>query len=119
MLRIITSDDTKLSKRLNGKYSLINFSSNNLSLGTPISIIYFKFLDETNTELVGNNHFTADGYLYNKNAHLTSEYIYYPTNTTDTQILHFKDVRNVNINFYDKDDNTINITEWTMILKKM
>jgi len=119
MLRIITNNDTNLDKRINGSYHLIHFSATGLSLGTPTPIIYFKFDNEVNTELSGNNHFNADGYIYNKFGNTTTEFIYYPQMTLDTQLLTFNNVKNIKLNFYDKNNTNLNLTNYTMILKKM
>ena len=119
MLRIITSDDTKFGQRINGNFALVYFCATGLSAGTGNNIIYFKFEDEIKTELVGNGHFTADGYLYDIFNNTTSNFTYKPTIKMEVQKLQFRNVKNVNISFFDKDENAINIPNWTLILKQL
>ena len=119
MLRVITNNDSKLDKRMNGTYILTYFGATGLSIGAGQNIIFFKMDGEVNTELVGNNHFTADGYLYDIHNNTTSNFTYIPKNTNEEQKLQFKNVKNIKMSFFDKDGTSVNITTWSMILKKV
>lgn len=119
MIRIIRNENTKLDKRLNGKYYLLYFGASGLGAGTGENLLFFKFEEEVNTDIVGNGHFTADGYLYDKYNNTMSNFTYRPENATEMQILEFKNVKNCNLSFFDRDKNAINIPIWTIILKKV
>ena len=119
MLRIITSGDTKFGQRVNGTYAIVYFSATGLTTGSGNNIIYFKMEDEVKTDLVGNNHFTADGYLYDIHNNITSNFTYIPKTTIEVQKLQFKNVKNCQMSFFDKNNNTITIPNWTLILKQL
>ena len=119
MFRIILSNNTKIEKRLNGKYEVVYFGATNLSNGTGQNIIFFKFDQDVKSDIIGNNHFYADGYLYDIYNNVSSNFTYRPECKTQTQHLQFNNVKNVKMSFFDKDENTITIPNWTLILKKM
>lgn len=119
MLRIITNEDKKFGKRMNGEYAIVYFSASGLSVGSGKNIIYFKFEDEVKTELIGNEHFTADGYLYDVYNNTTSTFTYRPQISIEMQKLEFKNVKNVKISFYDRNYNAISLPNWIFILKKV
>ena len=119
MLRVLKSTDTKIDKRLNGTYQLVYFGVTNLTAGSGENILFFKFDKEVKTELVGNDYFTADGYVYDICNNMTSNFTYRPQITSEVQKLQFKNAKNINVTFFDKNENVITLPNWIMILKQM
>ena len=119
MLRILTNETTKLDKRMNGTFSVVYFCATGLSIGAGQNVLYFKFEEEVNSDVVGNGHFTADGYLYDIYNNTTSNFTYRPQITEEVQKLQFKNVKNVKMSFYDKDKNAINVSNWTLVLRQV
>ena len=117
MLRVITSNDTKFDKRIDGTFELLYFTAVNLSVSE--NIVYFKFDEEVKTELVGNSYFTSDGYLYDVYNNSTANFTYRPHFRNEIQTLQFKNVKKLNVSFFDNSQSPIAISSWTMILKQV
>ena len=115
MIRIITNNDTKFGQRINGDWAIVYFSASGLSVGSGQNIVYFKFEDEIKTEIVGNNHFTADGYFWDVFNNTTSTFTYKPQTAIEVQKLQFRNVKNVNITFFENNYNPISVPNWTLI----
>ena len=116
-IRLIKSTDSKLQECLDGDYKLILFTTN-ASLGSLASdVIYFRINEESNINIKGNNFFTAEGYLYDALG-ITSLFKYIP-GSNENQILNFKNKRNITIKFFDKDQNSITMNSWQMLIQKI
>ena len=118
MYRVIKSDDSRLQENLNGKYSLVYFSCDNSVSISAVDVIFFNFNEELRRNIEGNNYFTSDGYLYD-GFNISGIFRYVPQVLNETQIIEVDHLRNLNLKFYDVNENNIVCNNWVMILKKL
>lgn len=115
MYILLKNNDIDLREVLNGKYEIIYFSSND-TINTDV--LFFKFDNgKIKINLNGNDNFISNGYLYDNN-NMTNIFQYIPNNN-NKQIITFDHMKTIDLIFFDKNNNNFNLTDYTIILKKI
>ena len=118
MYRVIKANDSRLQESLDGKYEVIYFSCDTSASISSVDIIFFTFNEELRRNIEGNDYFSSDGYLYD-GFNISGTFRYVPQVLNETQIIEVDHLRNLNLKFYDVNENNIVCNNWVMILKKL
>ena len=118
MIRLITQSDSRLQENLHGDYELLLFQAVATPSISGTDLIFFKFGEEVSRNIEGNGYVAFDGYLYDR-LNLTGNFLYTAESDRQIQTITCRNLRNLNITFYNKDGTTITIPEWSMLIKKV
>ena len=116
MYLTIKSSDTLIHKSLNidGNWSIELFKGTT----TINDVLFFKINQRDKMNIYGWGFFTASGFVYD-DANISGQLCYHGDKSFSKQILNLQNLTDISLTFFDKDGNSVSVTNWILILKRV